>query len=162
MGPNNNNPANAWAIPPNIYPNQTGMGMNGQGTNSMNQNMLNNMSNGFAMNNQQTYSPQTMVQSSQPSFTGRYINEVTEIKPNEVPMDGSISLFPTADLTSIYLKLWTPEGKIATIRYEAVAKEDSDQNANDNFKEDIYARLEKLETAMKEKSSKKSKAKEED
>ena len=40
-----------------------------------------------------------------------------EILPQEVPMDGSVSLFPQNDYSCIYAKTWTKEGTIATMKF---------------------------------------------
>lgn len=48
---------------------------------------------------------------------GRVIANANDIRPGDVPMDGSVSLFPTSDYTSIYAKAWGADGTIQTIRY---------------------------------------------
>lgn len=47
----------------------------------------------------------------------RIINDPKEIMPNEVPMDGSVSLFPTADYSCVYAKAWNANGMIDTVKY---------------------------------------------
>ena len=51
------------------------------------------------------------------SIPGRLVNNLDEITPQEVPMDGSVSLFPTNDFSAIYAKTWTKDGTIATVKY---------------------------------------------
>ena len=51
------------------------------------------------------------------SLPGRMVGNADEITPQEVPMDGSVSLFPQNDYSCIYAKTWTKEGTIATVRY---------------------------------------------
>lgn len=60
------------------------------------------------------------------TIPGRVVRTEGEITPNEVPMDGSVSLFPAADYSCITAKSWQPDGTIATVRYvpEAVPEED--------------------------------------
>lgn len=48
---------------------------------------------------------------------GRVVNNSDEITPQEVPMDGSVSLFPQQDYSCIYAKTWTKEGTIATMKF---------------------------------------------
>lgn len=48
---------------------------------------------------------------------GRVVNNSDEITPQEVPMDGSVSLFPQQDYSCIYAKTWTKEGAIATMKF---------------------------------------------
>ena len=50
-------------------------------------------------------------------LSGRVINNADEITPQEVPMDGSVSLFPQQDYSCIYAKTWTKEGTIATLKF---------------------------------------------
>lgn len=56
---------------------------------------------------------------SRPVLTlqGRMVNGVDEITPQEVPMDGSVGLFPQNDYSCIYAKQWTKDGNIQTVRY---------------------------------------------
>lgn len=51
------------------------------------------------------------------SIPGRLVNNLDEITPQEVPMDGSVSLFPTNDFSAIYAKTWTKDGTIATMKF---------------------------------------------
>ena len=48
---------------------------------------------------------------------GRPVANADEITPQEVPMDGSVSLFPQQDYSCIYAKTWTKEGTIATLKF---------------------------------------------
>lgn len=48
---------------------------------------------------------------------GRQVANADEITPQEVPMDGSVSLFPQQDYSCIYAKTWTKEGTIATLKF---------------------------------------------
>lgn len=51
------------------------------------------------------------------SIPGRMVNNLDEITPQEVPMDGSVSLFPQNDYSAIYAKTWTKDGRITTVKY---------------------------------------------
>lgn len=51
------------------------------------------------------------------SIPGRLVNNLDEITPQEVPMDGSVSLFPQNDYSAIYAKTWTKDGAIATVKF---------------------------------------------
>lgn len=48
---------------------------------------------------------------------GRQVANADEITPQEVPMDGSVSLFPQNDYSAIYAKTWTKDGTIATVKF---------------------------------------------
>ena len=84
---------------------------------------------------QSGYYPQYLQpqQMSQPvmrpsGLSGRMVNNPSEITPQEVTMDGTVSLFPQADYSCIYAKAWNPDGTIRTVRYVPEPQEDSQQN----------------------------------
>lgn len=71
---------------------------------------------------QQLQPPQPQPQSVPPyraptGLAGRMVNSSEEITPNEVPMDGSVSLFPKSDFSCIYAKAWNQDGTIKTVCY---------------------------------------------
>lgn len=48
---------------------------------------------------------------------GRVISTESEITPNEVPMDGTIALFPLSDFSVVIAKQWSQDGTIKTVRF---------------------------------------------
>lgn len=48
---------------------------------------------------------------------GHYIQNPDEIQAGEVPMDGSVSFFPTNDNSAIIGKMWDKNGKLQQVRY---------------------------------------------
>lgn len=63
---------------------------------------------------------------------GRFVNNIDEITPNEVPMDGSISIFPRNDYAEIYVKTWDTNGTIKTFTFvPQQAVEEKEVNIND-------------------------------
>ena len=52
-----------------------------------------------------------------PPITGRTVNSLDEITVQEVPTDGTIAWFPSADGSCVYAKRWTPDGNITTMRF---------------------------------------------
>lgn len=87
-------------------------------------------------------------------FTGRYIQSPTDIRPNEIPMDGRVALFPTTNLDEIYLKSWGVDGTIKTFRYVLDTSSDlntvaTQQQSTDNWQQ-ITSRLDQLEAMIKE------------
>lgn len=63
---------------------------------------------------------QDFQQSQPPSYVplpGRYIQDSSEIRPNEVPMDGRVVYFPTKDGTTIIAKYWDQSGTLRDISY---------------------------------------------
>lgn len=83
----------------------------------------NNMFNGqtvtqpmpMQQNNMQDWKPYSPVPVR--AIVGRWVNNFDEIKPQDVPMDGSISLFPQSDNTCIYAMMWSNDGKIVPYRF---------------------------------------------
>mgnify|MGYP006874328963 CR=1 FL=1 len=51
------------------------------------------------------------------TIPGRMIYSPDEIMPQEVPMDGSVSLFPMHDWSCVYGKWWTSNGQIQTVKF---------------------------------------------
>lgn len=85
---------------------------------------------------------------------GRVVNNENEITPNEIPMDGSVSLFPTNDYSKIYAKAWTANGAIKTITFVPEVTADPVSNPSDistqsKFQNDVLERLDRIEKAQK-------------
>lgn len=98
-----NNPSNPWLA--------NGAGTVNNTAGQMNQNNLQAQTPGYAgFNNFQRPVMPTAI-------PGRLVANADEIMPQEVPMDGSVSLFPQNDYSCIYAKTWTKEGTIATVRF---------------------------------------------
>ena len=71
---------------------------------------------------QQAYQPmpQTVMPNQSRTFspiTGRVVNSLDEITVQEVPTDGTVAWFPSADGSCVYGKRWTPDGNITTMRF---------------------------------------------
>lgn len=83
------------------------------------------------------------------TISGRVVSSPNEITPNEIPMDGSVSLFPTNDYSAIYAKAWNANGQIETVKFvvskpEEVTTEKSDIGIKAAL-DAINARLDKIE-----------------
>lgn len=98
---------------------------------------------------------------------GRKVNTPTEIRPNEVPMDGSASYFPTADGQFVFMKQWNSDGTISTAKYtrsdepveemrqgSVSAKAIETTQKADELNAAIIAKLDKIEKMLSKKSSK--------
>ncbi len=70
-----------------------------------------------------------MVQQSQ-GLIGKMVNDVSMVSPNDVPMDGSIAIFPKGDMTEIYCKQWKQDGTIQTVVYRPVQPENQSEGTN--------------------------------
>lgn len=97
-----------------------------------------------------TYIPQQPQQTSNPSsISGRIIRSDEVVQPQEIPMNGSASVFPVQDGSAIYLKSWSPDGTIKTLKYVP----DSSQAAGaqtPSATDQIMKRLEQLDAKISE------------
>lgn len=84
---------------------------------------------------------------NQGAIFGRLVNDESEIMPNEVPMDGSISIFPKSDGSEVIIKSWTQNGTISTMRYVPVIEGDMSNQENNPFS-DIIDRLDRIEKRL--------------
>lgn len=48
---------------------------------------------------------------------GRWVTTFDDIKPQDVPMDGSVCLFPQEDYSCIYAMVWSNNGQIVPYRF---------------------------------------------
>lgn len=120
------------------------MGSNNQPSNAMNPDT-------------NAYTQQPTTQTQQPNFApssegflGRVIEDLNEIKPNEVPMDGRFALFPAKELDAIYLKAWNSNGVMMTLRYQLDPTFQSTQAVNNGGarQEEMLRRIEALEQTI--------------
>lgn len=68
-----------------------------------------------------TYQPQPQMPAPAPTIApqtlnGRLIDSIDTISANDVPMQG-VSVFPKSDFSEVYIKTWTPNGTIKTVRF---------------------------------------------
>lgn len=52
-----------------------------------------------------------------PTLPGCYVDSEDDIVPRDVPMDGSISFFPSKDLSKIYIRQWNKVGDLEHLTY---------------------------------------------
>ena len=69
------------------------------------------------MNNQPINQP-TVETHTTPALTGRFVNDFNDIKPDEIPMNGTKAIFIKNDLSSVCVKSWSANGTIDTSSYE--------------------------------------------
>lgn len=81
---------------------------------------------------------------------GRVVQSESEITPNEVSMDGNISLFPLKDYSCIIAKQWNSDGTIKTLRFvPQIENASEDIQTNENFLDHFDKRMDELMTAVK-------------
>lgn len=89
------------------------------------------------------------------AIPGRMVQSEQDIKPNDVPMDGSVALFPTSDMSCVYGKAWNGNGQIITVRYVPEQPQQADQTPQkDPFQEMVDSRLTAIEEALSKLTSK--------
>ena len=71
-----------------------------------------------------------------PTLNGRFVNTFEEIKPDEIPMNGTQSVFVKNDLSQICVKKWSANGCIDTVTYE-LKQEEAKANIFDNIDYEI-------------------------
>lgn len=85
-------------------------------------------------------------QPSKQTIFGKIVQNESQITPNDVPMDGTIALFPLQDFSKIIAKQWTPNGLIQTLEYSPeTAKEDKPTITLDEVMAHIDDRLDQIE-----------------
>lgn len=103
----------------------------------------------MTMNNSLNSSPRP-IQVNNNAIPGRFINQETDIYPNEIPNNGNVMFFPQGDLKRIYAKALGDDGLIHTNVYELV--EATSENSTYNA---IIERLDNIEKALKRRPYKK-------
>ena len=103
---------------------------------------------------QPVYRPPVQQMTQQPpmisAIPGRVVNTFEDIRPNEVPGDGSISVFPQGDLSCIYVRYIAGDGTIKTRKFveetEAIATDmPSTGQTNQNGTLDYEKKKKKLD-----------------
>lgn len=82
---------------------------------------------------------------------GRVVKNPNEIRPNDVPMDGSPSYFPTDDGNYIFAKCWNSDGTIRTVRYGRI--DEAIQESEADISKAILDRLDRIEKALSQKKA---------
>lgn len=101
------------------------------------------------------YQPQYQPQQNifqQNNITGRFVQNAEQIGVNDVPMNGTYSIFPKTDMTEIYAKAWDGNGNIQTLTYRLVQDDGTEravvptvQEQLQSFRDEIMKRFDKLE-----------------
>lgn len=83
---------------------------------------------------------------------GRTVTTPDEITPQEVPMDGGCSFFPLVDNSAVYMKAWTPDGKINTFKFIPESIELPVESSQDTTSM-ILERLDSIESMLKQRNN---------
>lgn len=75
----------------------------------------------FLQGYQQSLQPTQPTQQIQNiGINGKIVPNVESITANDVPMDGSVAVFPKQDMSEIYVKFWENNGTIRTIVFKPI------------------------------------------
>ena len=92
------------------------------------------------------FNQQVPIQPRPDYLAGRVVSSEKDIRPNEVPMDGSTAIFPQADRSCIHVKWWGNNGLIEGVTY-VLQQSENQQTAQSPFDE-ILTRLDKIEKSL--------------
>lgn len=88
--------------------------------------------------------PQAQAPSYQkPVISGRIVDRIEDVTPNDVPMDGTSSIFPLKDDSAIFVKRWSSDGTINTVKYIPV-HESKETDYISKHGDQILAKLKEL------------------
>lgn len=98
------------------------------------------------MQNVQNVNLPYVTQPPKQTIFGKIVQNESQITPNDVPMDGTIALFPLQDFSKIIAKQWTPNGLIQTLEYlPANAKDDNPTVTLNEVMSHMDERLDQIE-----------------
>ena len=99
---------------------------------------------------QQPMSPTQMSGTSQFAPLGKIVESVDMVKATDIPMDGSMYYFPTADGNMIFSKQWMPNGQTRILTFKPVLDDNPNTLSNEDEKLKISA-LENVTALFQEK-----------
>ena len=67
---------------------------------------------------QQSLQPQPQMQTVQYQPLGKVVDGIDTVKATDIPMDGNVYYFPTADGSAVFGKQWTMDGKTRILTYK--------------------------------------------
>lgn len=107
---------------------------------------------------------QPVMQPYQPRMgvPGRMVSSADEITPNEVPMDGSLALFPLTDGSAILARSWNRDGTISTVMYAPTQAQDNEDNRSSITLNDIMQELDDIRSLLQKPAKKTTKKVSED
>lgn len=86
-----------------------------------------------------------------PSYVpGRIVNSPDDIRASEIPMDGTVAVFPSSDYSYVVLKAWNSNGSIQTEFYQHVNpnEQPKEDTKFEEFKMALNERLERIEKML--------------
>lgn len=81
-----------------------------------------------------------------PVIPGKMVMNENAITPQDIPMDGNVSLFPQADWKCIWAKWWNSNGMICTCKFVPEETNAITEKAEENLTiQDLKKQLDKIE-----------------
>lgn len=80
---------------------------------------------------------------------GKIVESVDMVKATDIPMDGNVYYFPTADGTAVYAKQWLPNGTTRILPFKPVL-EDNPNNLPSEEKERLFGAFNDVLMGIKE------------
>jgi hypothetical protein len=81
---------------------------------------------------QQTLNPVPM-QNQFPAL-GKMVESIDMVKATDIPMDGNVYYFPTADGNFVFGKQWLPTGQTRILTFKPVLEDESNNSPSDDIK----------------------------
>lgn len=86
--------------------------------------------------------------SNKPGISCRIISDIDEVKPGEIPMDGSVGVFVKSDLSCVFVKQWGSDGVLHTKSFTEDSEPPTSQPIRNDILEKIDARFKQIEEAI--------------
>lgn len=81
-----------------------------------------------------------------PVIPGKMVMNENAITPQDIPMDGNVSLFPQADWKCVWAKWWNSNGMICTCKFVPEETNVITEKAEENLTiQDLKKQLDKIE-----------------
>lgn len=81
-----------------------------------------------------------------PVIPGKMVMNENTITPQDIPMDGNVSLFPQADWKCVWTKWWNSNGMICTCKFVPEETNVITEKAEENLTiQDLKKQLDKIE-----------------
>ena len=98
---------------------------------------------------QQALQQQPQMQTVQYQPLGKVVDGIDTVKATDIPMDGNVYYFPTADGSAVFGKQWTMDGKTRILTFKPVFEDNPDNVSSDTEKFKISISDEVTEVFMK-------------
>jgi hypothetical protein len=94
---------------------------------------------------QQTLQPQAQI----PAL-GKVVDSIDAVKATDIPMDGNMYYFPTADGNTVFGKRWLPNGQTQILAFKPVLEDNPNNSPSNGEKIEISAFSEVLDGIQSE------------